>query len=44
MHAPAVGRAVADWILTGEPVDLEADVFAPERFAGGFRTKDAALF
>jgi glycine/D-amino acid oxidase-like deaminating enzyme len=44
MHAPAVGRAMADWILTGQPVDLDSAAFSLARFAGEPLHIDAALF
>ncbi|MEA2529130.1 MAG: hypothetical protein QOG89_774 [Thermomicrobiales bacterium] len=44
MHAPAVGRAMADWILTGQPVDLDSAAFSLARFAGESLHIDAALF
>lgn len=44
MHAPAAGRAIADWIVTGEPVDLDAAAFALERFTASRTETDAAVF
>jgi glycine/D-amino acid oxidase-like deaminating enzyme len=44
MHAPAIGRAIADWITTGEPVDLDASTFALERFSRGTSQHDVVVF
>jgi hypothetical protein len=39
-----VGRAMADWIMTGHPVDLDTDAFALERFNAARTDSDAAVF
>jgi sarcosine oxidase, subunit beta len=44
MHAPAVGRALADWIVTGQPVDLDAAAFTLDRFSTARANTDAATF
>lgn len=44
MHAPAVGRALADWIATGRPGDLDAEAFALERFTTKEVDADGAVF
>jgi sarcosine oxidase subunit beta len=44
MLAPAVGRALADWITTGRPVDLDAEAFSPARFGAQEGVGDGAVF
>jgi len=37
MHAPAIGRIVADLILKGKSEGIDLSVLQPERFAEGFK-------
>jgi sarcosine oxidase subunit beta len=45
MHAPAAGRIVAEWMLTGQPpADVDPAPFALDRFAAGKTTKAGFVF
>ena len=39
MHAPAVGRIVADLILNGKTEQIDINLFHPDRFAKGYLTE-----
>jgi glycine/D-amino acid oxidase-like deaminating enzyme len=45
MHAPAAGRIVAEWMLTGQrPADVDPTPFALGRFAAGKTTQAGFVF
>jgi sarcosine oxidase subunit beta len=45
MHAPAAGRIVAEWMLSGQPpADIDPAPFALARFAAGKTTKAGFVF
>jgi len=45
MHAPAVGRILSDWMLSGTPpADTDVSAFALDRFASGMTTKAGFVF
>ncbi|WP_235838955.1 NAD(P)/FAD-dependent oxidoreductase [Desulfosporosinus metallidurans] len=43
MHAPAVGRIVADLILNGKTEQIDINLFHPDRFAKGYLTEPILL-
>jgi sarcosine oxidase, subunit beta len=45
MHAPAVGRIMSEWLLSGSPpADTDVSAFALDRFASGMTTKAGFVF